>query len=60
MIEELKQKKQITREDISTLLSSIGKPGEKQQEKIEAVKQLNRFNSQKFGLHLTLNDYKEF
>lgn len=60
MIEDLKNKPQISRADIAALLLSIGEPGEKQDEKIEAVKSLNRRNSQGFDISETLHAYGEF
>lgn len=59
-IEELQNKPQITRADIIDLLTSIGAPGEKQDEKVEAVKSLNRKNRQGYGIEQTLESYSEF
>ena len=49
-----------TREDLAKLLASLGKPGENQDAKIEAVKKLNIKNKQGHGVELTLESYKEF
>lgn len=57
---ELKKKLKITRDDIATLLSSIGKTGQKKEEKFKAVKSLNRKNSQGYGIEQTLESYREF
>lgn len=59
-LEDLKKKQQISRADIGELLTSIGAPGEKQDEKIEAVKSLNRSNRQGHGVYETLESYAEF
>lgn len=60
MIEKLKAKPNLTRQDIADLLRSIGKPGEKREEKIEAVKQLSRANFQQVDLAASLASYGEF
>jgi hypothetical protein len=59
-IEELKKNPSITREDIVNLLLSIGKPGKNQDEKLQAVQELERTNSQGFGIHETLESYPEY
>lgn len=59
-IEELKSKPQITRQDVAELLVSFGAPGEKQDEKIEAVRSLNRSNRQGIDLSESLHSYGEF
>lgn len=59
-VEDLKKKPKISREDISELLKSIGKPGEKQDEKISAVQELNLMNRQRYGVHQTLETYREW
>lgn len=59
-MEELKKKRRLTREDIANLLISIGEPGEKQDEKMQAVQELNRNNRQGHGIHETLESYQEF
>lgn len=59
-VEELKAKGNITRQDISELLASIGAPGEKQDEKIAAVAELGLFNAQGHGVHDTLSTYGAF
>lgn len=56
----LKNKRQITRDDITKLLKSIGKPGDKQEEKIAAVKSLERKSRQGYDVSETLHSYKEF
>lgn len=56
----LKKKHSLNRSDICELLVSIGKPGEKRAEKIEAIKSLNLSNRQNIGVHETLESYREF
>lgn len=58
--EDLKAKSTISRADISELLKSIGKPGEKRDEKLEAVKSLSKSNRQGFGVEETLDSYEEY
>lgn len=60
IIDELKAKKLITIEDIENLLKSIGEPGEKHQEKLDAVKSLGKKNMQGFYLEETLSTYRNF
>jgi hypothetical protein len=60
MLDELKTKQNLTRSDITELLKSIGKPGQKRTEKEEAVKSLELSNSQNVGVHETLESYSEF
>ena len=60
MIEKLKLKQNLTRQDIAELLASIGKPGEKQEEKIAAVSELSKQNFQNIKLEDSLNSYEEF
>lgn len=60
MLEELKTKTPLTRDDIAALLASIGAPGEKQDEKTAAVTELAKINSQGIGLEQTLHSYGEF
>lgn len=60
ILDELKSKPKVTRDDIERLLESIGKPGEKHQEKIDAVKQLNKPNRRGIKLETTLEGYKGF
>lgn len=50
----------LTRTDIEKLLKSIGKPGEKREEKIKAVEELALKNNQGHGVELTLETYSEF
>lgn len=62
-LEDLKNKPNLTRADIAALLKHIGKPGHKQEAKIEAVKELSLKNTSALGghdLHLTLESYTEF
>lgn len=60
LVEELKNKQYVDRSDIARLLSSIGVPGDKREEKIEAVKKLGLSNIQQIGLETQLNDYSEY
>lgn len=60
LIETLKTKQNLTRQDIAELLASIGKPGEKREEKVAAVKQLSRANFQQIDLAASLNSYEEY
>lgn len=57
---ELKTKPNLTREDIAQLLASIGKPGEKREEKINAVKELEKQNFQNIKLEDSLASYEEW
>lgn len=57
---DLKTKDKITRTDIAELLKSISKPGEKREEKIKAVKELDKSNFQGIKLEDSLNSYSEF
>lgn len=59
-IETLKLQQQISRTDIARLLKFIGKPGEKRDEKIAAVKELDRQNFQGIRLEDGLNSCEEF
>lgn len=54
------QKTKFTRQDISEILKSIGAPGEKHKEKIEAVQKLGLKNVQGYGVELTLEGYEAF
>ena len=49
-----------SRQEIADLLKSIAPPGQKQAEKIEAVKKLSLTNSQGTGVEETLHSYGEF
>lgn len=60
ILEEIKLQKIITRDDIERLLKSIGKSGEKHQEKIDAVKQLNKSNGQAVRLEQTIEGYRNW
>lgn len=57
---DLKLKPQITRTDIAELLSSIGKPGDKRDEKYKAIQELERQNNQQIKLEDSLASYEEF
>lgn len=59
-IETLKVKPNLNRQDIADLLKSIGKPGEKRDEKIAAVKELDKQNSQGIDLSDSLNSYEAY
>jgi hypothetical protein len=59
-IATLKSQGKITREHISQLLASIAPPGEKQDEKIEAVEKLGLTNFQGHNVSVTLPSYKEY
>lgn len=59
-IEDMKNKPNLTRVDIAELLKSIGKPGEKRDEKIAALKSLGRKNRQGHGIELTVESYQEY
>lgn len=58
--EQLKTKKNINRSDIAELLKSVGKPGQKHKEKVEAIRELNIRNFQGVNLADALDDYEEF
>ena len=60
ILEEIKAQKVITRDDIERLLNSIGEPGKKHQEKIDAVKQLNKDGKQEVRLERTIESYQGF
>ena len=57
ILDELKAKKKLTRDDIERLLASIGEPGTKHQEKIDIVKELNRKAFNGVRLETTLEGY---
>lgn len=57
---DLKSKHPITRQDIADLLVSIGGPGEKRQEKIQAVRDLGKTNFQSIKLEDSLESYSEY
>lgn len=59
-IEELKSKQTLLVQDIEELLASIGSPGENRDEKIAAVKELERTNFQSIKLEDSLADYGNF
>lgn len=56
-VEELKTKPNLDRQDISDLLTSIGEPGEKRDEKLAAVQELELSNGQGISLESTLDSY---
>lgn len=60
MLDDLKLKQNLTRQDIADLLASLGAPGENQDAKIAAVKELNKENSQGIPLQNSLTSYSEF
>jgi hypothetical protein len=60
LLEELKNKQAITREDIEQLLQSIGIPGDQREAKVEAIKQLNLSNFQQVPLETQLMDYPSY
>lgn len=60
LLKELKSKRKINRDDIEQLLSSIAPAGEKHQEKVDAVKQLNKANSQGIRLEETISSFRNF
>lgn len=57
---DLKSKSQLSRQDIADLLKSIAPPGEKREEKITAVKELEKKNFQDIMLHDSLESYEAF
>lgn len=57
---DLRNKDQITREDIKELLESIGRPGDKQDEKRKALIDLNKENFQGIRLEEDIESYPEF
>lgn len=59
-IEDLKSKPKISREDIGELLESIGEPGEKQEEKLQALQELSQSNRQGHDISLTAETYSQF
>lgn len=60
LVDKLKTQTNISRADIAKLLSSIGGPGEKKQEKVNAIKELNRSNRQGYDISETLETYEEY
>jgi hypothetical protein len=63
IMQELNDKRadQISRDDIARLLKSIGKPGERTNDKIKLVSQLNLpTNNQDHAAEQSLHSYKEF
>jgi hypothetical protein len=59
-IETLKKQRKITRDDISALLASLGKPGDNREAKLEAMRSLNRHNKQGHGIEMTAESYQAF
>lgn len=57
---EIRNSGGVTRSHISELLSMIGKPGKKQDEKIAAIKELQLENPQGYRVEDNLADYEEF
>ncbi len=57
---DLKNEPNLTRTHIADLLTSIGKPGEKREEKLQAVIELEKKNSQGYGIELSLESYEEW
>lgn len=60
VIEKYKNKPDLSREDVADILKSIGKPGEKQDEKIATITQLGKANFQGHNIALALTSYPEF
>lgn len=59
-VETLKGQPRISRKEVSKLLASIGKPGTKREEKLQALRDLEKRNSQGHDLSLTAESYPEF
>lgn len=59
-IDIIKKQKSITRTDIAILLASIGEPGEKREEKRNAVTELGKQNTQNIKLEDSLASYEEW
>lgn len=57
---DLRNKDQITRQDIKELLEGIGPAGEKQDEKLKAVAELNKENFQGIRLEEDIESYPEY
>lgn len=57
---DLKQKQNLTRQDIADLLVSIGAPGEKRDEKYKAVQELEKKNTQDINLEDSLASYEQW
>ena len=60
VLESLKSKSSVTREDIANLLASIDEPGASREVKIDAVSELGIKNFQGIRLEENLEDYQEF
>ena len=60
ILDEIKGKKNISRDDIERLLASIGEPGINHQEKVDAIKSLNKKNIQGVQLEQTITSYRNF
>lgn len=59
-VDTLKKQAKISRSDVANLLASIGKPGQKRDEKLAALKELNKQNRQGHDLSLTAETYPEY
>jgi hypothetical protein len=59
-LDDLKKKRNITRTDIAELLASLGEPGQNREEKLAALKSLNRQNRQGHDLSVTAESYREY
>lgn len=59
-LELLKRKRDLNRADIAALLKSIGKPGEKRDEKKAALEELGKVNRQGHDLAMTVESYMEY
>ncbi len=57
---DLKNEQNLTRTHIADLLASIGKPSEKREEKLQAVIELEKKNSQGYGIELSLESYEQY
>lgn len=57
---DLRNKDQITREDIKELLESIGRPGEFRGEKRLVIAELNKENFQGIRLEEDIESYPEY
>jgi hypothetical protein len=59
-LEDLKNKPNLTRDDIAKLLESIAPPGKKLKTKINAVRKLEKSNFQGHDISTTLEGYNQF
>lgn len=60
LLEKLKEKPVVSRDDISELLTSIGEPGKKRAQKLKAVQELELKNNQGHHISTTLDSYGAF